>query len=213
MTQLSVLVVDDNPVVRTGLRTLLEASGLAVREAADGRVALELAGEDPPDVVLLDVRMPGPDGLETLRRMPKGPAVIMLTHSEDPATIRVAIREGAAGYLVHGQFDAAELGAAVRAAADGHDHPLSPAAVRALMDTAREAPNGVERLQLTRREREVMHLIARGLTNGAIADELTLSEKTVKNHVNHMYAKLGVTRRAEAIACWNEAIAEERVQG
>lgn len=210
MTDIRVLIADDNPIVRTGLVTLLEAGGFTVAaQAGDGRQAVELTRKHRPDVVLLDVRMPLLDGLGALERMSSQARVIMLTNSEDPGTVRSAVRRGAAGYLVHGQFDAAELATAIRAAADGRDNPLSPAAVRALMDSARAASHGVAALHLTRREREVMELMAEGLTNGAIAAELNLSEKTVKNHVNHMYAKLGVTRRAEAIAHWNQALRDQ----
>ncbi|QVQ53768.1 response regulator transcription factor [Spiractinospora alimapuensis] len=210
MTEIRILIADDNPIVRTGLVTLLEAEDLTVAgEARNGREALDLTRRLRPDVVLLDIRMPLLDGLAAVETLSAQATVIMLTNSDSPANVRSSIRRGAAGYLVHGQFDAGQLANEIRSAANGSSTPMSGTAVRALMDTTRSAPTGVDLLRLTRREREVMELMARGLTNGAIAKELTLSEKTVKNHVNHMYAKLGVTKRPEAIARWNEALQEQ----
>lgn len=211
MTEIRILIADDNPIVRTGLVTLLEAEGLTVAGVArNGREAVDLTWRLRPDVVLLDIRMPLLDGLAAVETLSSQATVIMLTNSDNPASVRSSIRRGAAGYLVHGQFDASQLASEIRSAANGTSTPMSGTAVRALMDTTRSAPMGVDVLRLTRREREVMELMARGLTNGAIARELTLSEKTVKNHVNHMYAKLGVTKRPEAIARWNEALQEQQ---
>lgn len=210
MTEIRILIADDNPIVRTGLVTLLEAAGLTVAgQARDGREAIDFTRRLRPDVVLLDIRMPLLDGLAAVETLSTQTTVIMLTNSEDPSSVRSAIRRGAAGYLVHGQFNADQLANQIRSAVDERSTPMSDSAVRALLESTRTAPAGLETLRLTRREREVMALMATGLTNGAIAKELTLSEKTVKNHVNHMYAKLGVSRRAEAVARWNEAVREQ----
>ncbi|GAA2421205.1 response regulator transcription factor [Actinomadura vinacea] len=211
MSLIRVVVADDNPVVRSGLVALLEARGEAevVAEAGDGREAIELTERLRPDLVLLDVRMPLVDGvtaLETLRRLTR---VLMLTYTDDAEVIRAAVRKGASGYLVHGTFTADELAAAVRDAAGGTGNPLSSAAVSALMAAVQE-PSQVNvarsadhvRFGLSMREAEVMDLIARGLTNRVIAAKLFLTEKTVKNHVNRIFAKMAVDNRAAAIARW-----------
>ncbi|MQA85136.1 MAG: response regulator [Streptosporangiales bacterium] len=218
-TLVRVLVVDDNPVVRSGLASLLEASGEieVIGEAGDGRRAVELAEQVRPDVVLLDVRMPLVDGVEAAEPLSRVARVLMLTYTDDPDTVRSSIRRGACGYLVHGTFTAEELGRAVREAAAGA-HPLSPAAASAVMDAVRSAPSGTgvdsaavrAGLGLSVREAEVMDLIARGRSNGEIARELFLSEKTVKNHVNRIYAKLSVESRGAAIARWLGTASEDR---
>jgi DNA-binding NarL/FixJ family response regulator len=207
------MVVDDNPVVRQGLVSLLEASGIeVVGEAGDGRLAVELAGRLRPDLVLLDVRMPLLDGVTAARALSSVSRVLMLTYTDDPATVRAAIGNGAVGYLVHGTFTAEELTTAVNDAVGG-SHPLSQAAVSALVGAVRQGAERDrpqppaqgrprERYGLSAREAEVMDLIVRGRSNGEIARKLFLAEKTVKNHVNRIYAKLGVTSRAAAIACW-----------
>ncbi|POM25057.1 putative transcriptional regulatory protein NarL [Actinomadura rubteroloni] len=207
-----ILVVDDNLVVRSGLVSLLESSGFEIAgEAGDGRTALEAAERLRPDLVLLDVQMPLMDGVEAVRTLSTFTRVIMLTYTEDQQVIRRAIEGGAMGYLVHGTFSAEELTAAVRGAISGV-HALSPVALTALVGIpARTAPAEPEpppvppdrdRFGLSAREAEVMRLIVQGHSNGAIAARLFLAEKTVKNHVNRIYAKLGVTSRASAIASW-----------
>jgi DNA-binding NarL/FixJ family response regulator len=212
-----VMVVDDNPVVRQGLVSLLEASGIeVVGEAGDGRLALELAERVRPDLVLLDVRMPRLDGVAAAEVLSRGTRVLMLTYTDDPEVVRAAIGNGAAGYLVHGTFTAEELTTAVSDALDGAN-PLSRAAVSALVGAVRqergqraasETPPSARHPRppaghgLSTREAEVMGLIVRGRSNGEIARQLFLAEKTVKNHVNRIYAKLGVTSRAAAIAQW-----------
>jgi DNA-binding NarL/FixJ family response regulator len=212
-----VMVVDDNLVVRSGLVSLLEAADIrVVGEAGDGREAIELAERVRPDLVLLDVRMPRVDGVAAAELLSRIGRVIMLTYTEEPEVIRSAIANGAAGYLVHGSFTAEELTAAVHDALNGAN-PLSPVAVSALVGVVRQearqeatpepiatadplAPVG--RFGLSAREAEVMRLIVRGHSNGEIAERLYLAEKTVKNHVNRIYAKLGVASRAAAIAQW-----------
>lgn len=211
-----VMVVDDNPVVRSGLVALLEAGDHieVIAEAGDGRRAIELAGHRRPDLVLLDVRMPLVDGVEAAAELSKHTRVLMLTYTEDPDVVRSAIRNGAVGYLVHGAFTAEELEAAVLGTVAGTSNPLSPIAVAAVLDgiknqTESSGAGEPEQLALHRaslglstREAEVMDRMTAGLTNGEIAGELFLSEKTVKNHVNRIYAKIGVESRAAAIALW-----------
>jgi DNA-binding NarL/FixJ family response regulator len=209
-----VMVVDDNPVVRSGLTALLEASGDmdVVAEAGDGRNAVERAWQVMPDVVLLDVRMPRVDGVSAAEALSKISRVIMLTHVDEPDVVLSAIRNGAVGYLVHDSFTVDELLAAIRETVQRRAHPLSPAAVSALIDEAksnksapappRETPPDRTRFGLSAREAEVMDLVTQGHTNRDIAVRLFLTEKTVKNHLNRIYAKLGVPNRASAIATW-----------
>lgn len=211
-----VLVADDNPVVRSGLISLLEASGEVqiVGEAENGQHAIELAAEVAPDLILLDVRMPVLDGVQAVATLSKEHLVVMLTYTEEPDIIREAVRNGASGYLVHGTFTTDELGRYVRSAVEGRN-PLSPQAAAAVLDAVRSGdtaahatndtatPTGdVSNAGLTRREVEVMEQITRGLSNKEIAGELFVSEKTVKNNVNRIFTKLGVTSRAAAIARW-----------
>lgn len=205
-----VMVVDDNPVVRSGLVSLLESNGriVVVGEAGDGRRAVELAERIRPDLVLLDVRMPLVDGVEAAAPLSRIARVLMLTYTDDPDTVLASIRGGASGYLVHGAFSADELAQAVRDAVSG-GNPLSPTAVSAVLRAVRSAPTesaarpaAPEDLGLSDREAEVMGLIAQGRSNREIARELVVSEKTVKNHVNRVFAKLGVPSRGAAIARW-----------
>jgi DNA-binding NarL/FixJ family response regulator len=207
MEILRVVVADDNAVVRSGLVSLLEAGGVkVVGEASDGEKAIVLTESLRPDLVLLDVRMPLMDGVTAVRHIAKTTRVLMLTYTETPETIRAAIGNGAAGYLVHGTFTPEELLDAVHKAAAGAN-PLSPSAVTVLVGAVQnqttappESPGS--RFGLSARETEVMELVAQGYPNGAIAARLFLADKTIKNHVNHIYAKLGVTTRAAAIALW-----------
>jgi DNA-binding NarL/FixJ family response regulator len=202
-----VIVADDNAVVRSGLVSLLQAGGVEVlAEAADGDKAIALTERLRPDLVLLDVRMPLVDGVTAARELAKTTRVLMLTYTDTPEVIRSAIGNGAAGYLVHGTFSAEELLDAVRGTAQGAN-PLSPVAVAALVGAVQshaQAPPESQgsRFGLSTREMEVMELVAQGFPNGAIAGRLFVADKTIKNHVNHIYAKLGVTTRAAAIALW-----------
>lgn len=200
-----VVIVDDSSVMRLGLRTVLDGrSGIeVVGDAADGNEAIEVARRERPDVVLLDVRMPHRDGLSVVQELSGTVKVLMLTFTDDDASIRQAMRDGASGYLVHGTFDAGSLAAMVTSLSDGAA-VLSPGALEVLSGppagvTApdQECPGG-----LSERQREVMDLIAKGQSNTAIAAQLYLAEKTVKNHINQIFAKLGVRTRAEAIALW-----------
>jgi DNA-binding NarL/FixJ family response regulator len=204
-----VLLVDDNAIVRRGIASLLaEADGIeVVGEAADGREAIAVASETRPDVVCLDVRMPVMDGVEAAGPLSERSRVLMLSYSEDEHLVTGAIRNGAVGYLVHGRFDPDELEARIRAVARG-EMVLSPSVTPAVFEALRRAPGPVndeaeEGLgALTAREREVLNLLARGHSNREIAEELVITNKTVKNHLSRIYEKIGAHSRAEAIALW-----------
>ena len=201
--RVSVLIVDDHPVVRQGLRTFLELQDdlEVVGEAGDGAEALAEAERLAPDVVLMDLAMPDTDGVTAIRvlreRVPDARAIALTSFSDDERVFG-AVRAGAAGYLLK-DTDPAELVAGIRAVAAGQGQ-LSPAvAARLLEELAGGAPK--EDPDLTPREREVLTLIARGRSNKRIALELGVAEKTVKTHVGHVLAKLGVTDRTQA-ALW-----------
>jgi DNA-binding NarL/FixJ family response regulator len=203
---LRVLVADDNAVVRAGLVSLLRLDdGLeVVGEARDGQEAVRLAEQLSPDVILLDVRMPRLDGVEAARALSPRFPVLMLTYSDEPEIVRAALAAGARSYLIHGTFDTSVLGEAVRGTVYWQSH-LSPGAATVLVDGARQLPPprpGRDAFGLSEREGEIMHLMASGRANGQIASELFLAEKTVKNHINRVFARMGVTNRGEAIASW-----------
>ncbi|GAA1808602.1 response regulator transcription factor [Luedemannella flava] len=204
---ITVLLADDNPVVRAVLRDLLSDGGhiSVVGEAANGVEALELADALRPDVTLLDHRMPLRDGLSVVVALTGHTRVLMLTRSAEEDVVLQAVRAGALGYLVHGQFNPAELVTAVRAVASGEAH-LSPTAARVLIHAVRtgaaQEPPHTHQYGLSRREREVMDLIAQGMSNASVAMRLFLAPKTVQNHVNRIFAKLGAGNRSEAIAIW-----------
>ena len=209
MALIRILLVDDNAIVRRGIASLLaEADGLeVVGEAADGREAIALAEELRPDVVCLDVRMPVMDGVAAAGPLAQRSKVLMLSYSEDEHLVTGAIRNGAAGYLVHGRFEPEELEGRIKAVARG-EMVLSPAVTPAVFDVLRRAPgvaNDEDELglgSLTAREREVLNLLARGNTNREIAEQLFITNKTVKNHLSRIYEKIGVHSRSEAIALW-----------
>ncbi|GGT83255.1 MULTISPECIES: response regulator [Streptomyces] len=223
---LTVVVADDNPVVRAGLTSLLEGRRPDIRvvaEAPDGGTALEVTRRTRPDVVLLDVRMPVLDGLTALPHLARLAPVLMLTYSGESEVVQEALRLGAGGYLVHGEFTAEELVTAVHDVRAGRAH-FTPTAANALVGVVRATahddgsarsagalqfgrmPSHVQRnvgqFGLSGREAEVMDLIASGLNNRQIADTCFISEKTVKNHINRIFAKLHSTTRSEAIAAW-----------
>ncbi|MEU6255557.1 response regulator transcription factor [Streptomyces sp. NPDC047043] len=277
---LKVVVADDNPVVRAGLTALLSgrADITVVAEAADGRQAYEVAVQHRPDVVLLDVRMPGVDGISALPYLVQIAPVVMLTYSRESEIVQEALRRGAGGYLVHGEFTADQLVAAVRDIKEGRAH-FTPTAAGALLAQLRQGqgagggvslPEGLgqadasaygnaapapsyvnpepptppgyltssrapvptvspkvlsqvqpdvgqsssgwtsgrpaapdrSRFQLSTREAEIMDHIASGMNNQQIAATCFISEKTVKNHINRIFAKLHSTSRSEAAAKW-----------
>ncbi|WP_323446897.1 response regulator transcription factor [Streptomyces yaizuensis] len=260
---LRIVVADDNPVVRAGLTALLGAHpGIdVVAAAADGREACAEVLRHRPDGILLDVRMPGADGLSVLPCLVRLAPVLMLTYSRESRTVRTALARGAAGYLVHGEFTADELVQAVRditagrpalspsaarvlsavpveqpvgmsasahtgrwsdlrtvptglSALDGHaDAVLRECAANPSLSQANmghsaagsppEHPGGTVLTELSRREAEVMELIAAGMTNQEIAAACFISQKTVKNHINRIFAKLNTGSRGEAIALWH----------
>jgi NarL family two-component system response regulator LiaR len=194
-----VLVVDDHEVVREGLRAFLELQdGIEVAgEAADGEEAIAVAERLDPDVVLMDLVMPRLDGLGAMRelreRVPRA-RVIVLTSFLDDDKLLPALRAGAAGYLLK-NAPPPELARAVRAAHAG-EALLDPVVAARLVETL--AGDGDPLDRLTPREREVLELIGRGFPNKRIARRLEVSEKTVKTHVGHVLAKLGVTDRTQA---------------
>ncbi|MEV7865667.1 response regulator transcription factor [Streptomyces sp. NPDC088124] len=292
---LRVVVADDNPVVRAGLTVLLSGRDdiQVVGEATDGRQAYEVAQRTSPDVVLLDVRMPGVDGISALPHLVRISPVMMLTYSRESEIVHEALRLGAGGYLVHGEFTADQLVSAVRDIKQGRAH-FTPTAASALLDHMRSGPastqgrplpeglgavyttgvpyggdaqhpphlphhdanahanipgvpspqsgrsgqnadeltpigprtpQGVSQMQfnvaqsrggpqsapaghnreefgLSSREVEIMELIASGMSNQQIAATCFISEKTVKNHINRIFAKLHCGSRSEAIAKW-----------
>ncbi len=199
-----VLIADDHPVFRFGLRALLqgEPDVEVVGEATTGLEAVKMALERQPDVVLMDLNMPEINGIEATRRIrdenPKI-AVLVLTMFDDD-TVFSAMRAGARGYLLKGA-EGEETLRAVRAVANG-EAIFSPTIADRIMHYFAHAPSQPSLAafpELTEREREVLTLIAQGLTNQAIAARLVLSEKTVRNHVSNIFSKLQVADRAEAI--------------
>ncbi|MBT2365081.1 response regulator transcription factor [Streptomyces sp. ISL-10] len=286
---LRVVVADDNPVVRAGLTVLLGGRDdiLVVAEAADGRQAMEAAHAHRPDVILLDVRMPGVDGISALPYLVRAAPVMMLTYSRENEIVQEALRLGAGGYLVHGEFTADQLVAAVRDVKEGRAHFTATAANALLAefrvghatDVGRPLPDGLgaayqalpptgghpaagpqaptpivstswnpgedashlqsnvgqssvrhggdaglpagasqpardkDAFGLSAREVEVMDLIASGMSNQQIAATCFISEKTVKNHINRIFAKLHSVSRSEAIAVWIGTARTDRGSG
>jgi DNA-binding NarL/FixJ family response regulator len=200
-----VMVVDDHPLYREGLAAALAAGGEieVVGEAADGAEAVSRAEELRPDVVLMDLHMPGVNGIEATRRITaRHPevAVLALTMLEGDDSVFSAMRAGARGYLLKGA-GREEITSAVAAAVRGEVVFSAGIASRVLGYFAGPRDAGPQPFaELTDREREILDLVARGLTNPAIARRLFLSEKTVRNHVSNVFAKLHVAGRAEAVA-------------
>ncbi|MFD3515175.1 response regulator [Streptomyces sp. NPDC058657] len=201
---ITLLLVDDHPVVRDGLRGMFAASpGFEVLAEADsGPRAVELAQELTPDVVLMDLRMPGGGGVAaiaelTRRRLPSK-VLVLTTYDTDSDTLP-AIEAGATGYLLK-DAPRDELFTAVRAAAAGRT-VLSPAVATRLVTQVRNPrPAPAAEAALSAREHEVLALVARGTSNREIARTLFISEATVKTHLTHLYAKLGVNDRAAAVS-------------
>jgi len=198
---MTVLIVDDHPVVRQGLRVLLEVSdGIDVTgEAAEGEAALALAAERDPDVILLDLKLPVLDGLAVLAELRDRclPArTLVLTSVADQASVSVAMRAGAAGFL-YKDVDPDALVRAVRSVHDGNT-VLAPEAAGSLVRAQARSAAAAGFDALTAREREVLAQVAEGRSNREIARLLHMSEKTVKTHVSSVLAKLGVADRTQA---------------
>jgi DNA-binding NarL/FixJ family response regulator len=203
-----VVVADDQAVVRAGLRTVLDAAPdiQVVGEAADGAGATELAARLRPDVVLMDVRMPGTDGIEGTRRIRAlgDPAVrvLVVTTFDLDRHVYDALRAGASGFLLKDAHPT-DLQAAVRTVCAGHAL-FAPSVTRRLIDlftepTSTPAPVGASEVGLTEREGEVVRHIAAGLSNAEIAAALFVSETTVKTHVSHALSKLGLRDRVQLV--------------
>jgi DNA-binding NarL/FixJ family response regulator len=201
-----VLLADDQPLIRSGFRALLDAEdGIeVVAEAADGGEAVALAREHRPDVVLVDVRMPGTDGIEATRRIAADPAlagvhVVILTNYGHDEYVFDALRAGAAGFLVK-DIRPEDFLHAVRVAARG-DALLAPSVTRKLIDryvTQPPAP-GAGLAELTNREREAVGLVAQGLSNDEVAARMVISPLTAKTHVNRAMVKLRARDRAQLV--------------
>lgn len=204
-----VLVAHPDPVVRSGLASLLDLPGRVTvcGEVGDGRAALNEAVRTRPHVVLTAVDLDVVDGLKVARTLGHRTGVVVVAAAQQQDLVVEAVRAGAAGFLLMGRFDAAELGRAVAAVHRGGSYVAPQAAARLFEVVRGQAhlpaaspvglPNG-----LTEREAEVLTLIARGMSNSRIADTLYISEKTVKNHINRAYHKLGAADRQEAIRLW-----------
>ncbi|HUQ57261.1 response regulator transcription factor [Lentzea sp.] len=190
------VIVDDHPVVRDGLRGMLSAADFeVVGEAASGDEAVAVVTALSPDVVLMDLRMPGSDGVSAIERLRGHPCrVLVLTTYDTDRDVLPAIKAGATGYLLK-DTPREELQRAIRAAHSG-EAVLSPAVATRLLGQVREP--ALE--PLSARELDVLALVARGTTNRAVAAALFISEATVKTHLLHVYAKLGVSDRAAAVA-------------
>ena len=206
-----VLLADDHAVVREGLRAVVgsEPDLEVVGEAATGREAVERSSELRPDVVLMDIQMPGINGIEATRRvLDHNPrvGVVVLTMFEDDDSVASAMRAGARGYVLKGA-PPSEILKVLRAVAGGEAH-FGPEIASRLVDflAPAKAPSPTEAMpELTAREREILGLIARGHSNAAIASRLFVSPHTVRNHVTHIFAKLQVADRAQAIVRAREA--------
>jgi DNA-binding NarL/FixJ family response regulator len=204
VTRLRVVIADDQPMMRAGFKAVLEATGdiQVVAEAATGAEAVAAADEYSPDVVLMDIRMPEMDGIEATRRLPRQRILILTTFGIDDYIID-ALRAGASGFLLK-DAPTAEVVDAVRAVAAG-DAVLSPQVTRQLLNqVARRLPAAVSQTpaaltELTRREHEVLRMLAAGLSNAEIAHALVISEPTVKSHVSNLLGKLGLRDRVQAV--------------
>ena len=204
---IAVLIVDDQALLRGGFRVLVESAAdmTVVGEAADGTQAVSLAREHRPDVVLMDVRMPRMDGVEATRRLTEQSdvKVLILTTFDLDAYLFDAVRAGASGFLLK-DVPPDDLIEAVRAVARG-DALIEPRMTRRLLDEFARQPapgavaNTPELGTLTQRELEVLRAVARGLSNAEIAEELYISETTVKTHITHILQKLGLRDRVQVV--------------
>jgi DNA-binding NarL/FixJ family response regulator len=203
VSRIRVLIADDQPLMRAGFRTVLEATGSieVVAEAGDGEEAIALAQRHEPDVILMDVQMPRLDGIEATRRLPRHRVLVLTTFGLDEYIVE-ALRAGASGFLTK-DAPVNDLVAAVRAVAAG-DAVLSPAATRQLLDRVGRrlppvAPASERQDDLTERELDVLRLLAAGMSNAEIAQALVVAEPTVKSHVSNLLSKLGLRDRVQAV--------------
>jgi DNA-binding NarL/FixJ family response regulator len=204
VSRLRVVIADDQPMMRAGFKAVIEATGSieVVAEAATGEEAVAAAEAHRPDVVLMDIRMPGMDGIEATRRLPRQRILILTTFGLDEYIIE-ALRAGASGFLLK-DAPTREVVEAVRAVAAG-DAVLAPAVTRQLLDqVGRRLPAAVSRTpdglgELTDREQEVLRMLAVGMSNAEIATALVVSEPTVKTHVSNLLGKLGLRDRVQAV--------------
>ena len=216
MDPLRVLIADDHPLFRSGLRALLDAvpDTTVVGEATTGEEAIAMAAELRPDAVIMDIQMPGVSGIDATRRiLDASPhiGVLVVTMFEDDYSVFAAMRTGAKGYVLK-DTDEEEMLHAIRAVGRG-EAIFSPAVARRVIDffTGARSEEGARAVpprafpELTNREREVLDLIAQGLSNPEIASRLYLSPKTVRNHISNIFAKLQVADRAQAIVRAREA--------
>jgi DNA-binding NarL/FixJ family response regulator len=211
MESVRILVADDHPLFRDGMRSLLGSlsSCEVIGEAANGAEAVSLAQTLQPDIVLMDLQMPGINGIEATRRIVQTSphiGVIVVTMFEDDDSIFAALRAGARGYVLKGA-DQAEIVRVLEAVARGEALFGPSIAARVMNYFAAPRPQAQAEVfpELTEREREVLQLIARGHSNGDIAEQLVISLKTVRNHVSNIFSKLQVADRAEAIVRAREA--------
>jgi DNA-binding NarL/FixJ family response regulator len=204
MSKTRVLIADDQPLLRTGFKAILERTGQmeVVAEADDGAQAIALARQLKPDVVLMDIRMPNVDGIEATRQLAAYKVLILTTFGLDEYIVE-ALRAGASGFITK-DVKADELVSAVRVVADG-DALLTPAVTRQLLDqVARRLPavqlrDSDQLSELSEREREVLSLLAHGLSNAEIAGVLVVGEATVKTHVSSVLSKLRLRDRVQAV--------------
>jgi two-component system, NarL family, response regulator LiaR len=212
---ITVLIVDDHAVVRRGIRALLEAEGdcVVVGEASSGGEAVLLAADLVPDVVLMDLVMPAMDGVEATRllkqRSPRSHVIVLTSYHEDEH-IFPAIRAGALSYLLKG-VGLDELTEAVRKAARG-EATLHPHVAARLVQELKGASQETSTLYqtLSQREREVLRLIAEGLSNAQIAERLVIAERTVKSHINNIFSKLHLADRTQAaIFAWRSGMMDK----
>lgn len=204
MTQIKVLIVDDHSLVRQGLKKVLELEEdiVVVGEADDGNKALEIAGETQPDVVLMDISMPKMNGIQATRAFRKKGfkcAILILTIHDDKEYMMEVIRAGASGYVLK-DIEPAKLVEAIKTVNSGGSY-IQPNLTMGLISEYKKLSSKARLLKenpLTKREMEVLQLIAEGMSNAEIAKELYISEKTVKNHVSSILRKLNVEDRTQA---------------
>jgi DNA-binding NarL/FixJ family response regulator len=204
VTAIRALIVDDHPVTREGLRTALELSSetvVVVGEAASGQEAVDRCVELSPDVVFMDVRMPGMDGIEATRRIRAASPetkVILITIDESRSAISAALQAGVSGYLLKDATPDALVDAA-RNAVEGHA-TIHPHLTKTLIDEVRQGEPEVEVSALSKRERQILQMVANGKTTKEVARDLGISPHTVKTHLERIFEKLGANDRAQAVA-------------